>query len=236
MKKEAIFSQIILIFVLFACNSAKKELISENPQKGNSIVLNPTERNPADDFEGTIIYEYDYFPKDEAYDKQEMAEQFGQHATTYFKNGFYKEVSDAVIMDYQLFRNDDSAYYFQNGGSKDTLWKMNVGMVENQEFSYEIQKNADTIMGYQCDALKVKDQYGTKTYYYNRTIATDPKQYANFKGSNKNKIVAIMESLYLKLEMEYDLYTVKVVAKKVERMPLDEETFQLPAYEVLKNF
>ena len=231
---------ILLIFGLFGlilgCNSSKKEGKSLSSNKSEKVILNPKDRNPEHDFEGIITYEYAYFPKTDDYDKAQMTEQFGQHATTYFKNGHYKEISDAVIMSYQLFRNEDSAYYFQNGQGKDTLWKMNVATVDAQEFSYELVENADTISGYQCDALIVKDQYGTKTYYYNKTIATDPKQYANFKGSNKNKIVAIMESLYLKLEMEYDLYSVEVIAKKVDRLALEEYVFSLPEHTVLKNF
>ena len=82
--------------------------------------------------------------------------------------------------------------------------------------AYEISKKTDTILGYVCDQLAVKDKYGTKTYYYSSELSLNPSYYKNFTSSNKDKIVSLMQAVYLRLDMSFPEISVQHLIYKMD--------------------
>jgi agmatine/peptidylarginine deiminase len=185
------------------------------------------------DFEGIITYKIEYTSNNTKLSDKELQEEMGTDVTTYFKNGYYKEDTNSQFMSYQLYRHKDTLVYFKNNTKSDTLYFHKTTAKADVDFSYEISKKTDTILGYVCDQLAVKDKYGTKTYYYSSELSLNPSYYKNFTSSNKDKIVSLMQAVYLRLDMSFPEISVHIIATDVRRKKLKKSTFKLPKHTAL---
>ncbi|OUS00725.1 hypothetical protein A9Q86_08165 [Flavobacteriales bacterium 33_180_T64] len=185
------------------------------------------------DFEGVVTYKVEYPKNNSSLTEQELKKELGTAVTTYFKNGFYKEHTNSKFMSYQLFRHTDSLIYYKNDSKSDTLLFYRADTKTGEEFSYEIEKKTDTILGYICDKLSIKDKYGTKTYYYSSKLSLDPNYYKSFTISNKDKVVMLMQAIYLRLEMSYSALSIDIIATDIKRKKLKKSTFRIPKHRVL---
>lgn len=187
----------------------------------------------AQDFEGYIEYEIAYKVHTPTISIESLEQNFGTKSRTYFKNGFYKEITNSTYYSFQLFRYDKSEIYFTHEVD-DTLRISSIEAKDkNQKFEYEVFENAATVLGINCHKLVVKDGFGTKSYYYSSKYSLDAEFYRGFTSSNKDKILDLMEAVYLKLDMEYPYYTVFIEATKIKREKLNPTCFQIPKS---KNF
>ncbi|WP_397362520.1 hypothetical protein [Olleya sp. R77988] len=180
------------------------------------------------EFEGTVTYKMDYTIKSSELDLQELKKLMGTEAKTHFKDGFYLEKTDSDFMSYQLYSPKDTLVYYKNNIKSDTIKYNRVNTKTEEEFTYKIEKNTDTILGYKCDKLIFKDKYGIKTYYYSSELSLDPEDYKFFLVSNKNKIVSLMKAIYLRLEMTFPAFTVDIIATEVKHTQLKKSLFKLP--------
>lgn len=185
------------------------------------------------DFEGIIEYEINFMPKSTDYSIEFMEKELGKKATTYIKNGFYKELTNSKFMSYQLFRYDKDKIYYKHDISGDTLFFSSTIEKKPYKFEYKIEKKADTVLNIICDRLTYTDNYGTKIYYYSSEYSLNPKYYKNFTINNKYEILKLMKSVYLKLVMEYDFFNIEIIATDIKRKKLENETFKIPEGKVL---
>ncbi len=179
------------------------------------------------DFEGIVEYEMTYFSKNAKLKVANLEKEMGTHSHVYYKNGFYKDITNSDYYALNIFRHDKSNIYYQHKND-DTLRVVSVISKEPIPLEYEIFEDAETILGVVCDKLVIKNKYGTKTYYYSSKYSQDPKFYKNYTISSKAKIAALMKAIYLKLEVESPYYNVTILAKKVIPMKLKKKEFEIP--------
>ncbi|WP_298903922.1 hypothetical protein [uncultured Psychroserpens sp.] len=187
----------------------------------------------AQDFEGVITYKSEYPINKTALSNDELKKELGTDVTTYFKNGYYKELTNSRFISYQLFRHNDSMVYYKHNIKSDSLFYSKVNTDKKETFSYKIEKRTDTILGYICDKLIVEGGYGTKTYYYTSELSLNPEYYKNFTIGNKYDIMKLMKAIYLKLEMTYDAISVRVVATEVKKQKLENSVFDIPKHQYM---
>lgn len=184
-------------------------------------------------FEGIVEYEMHYIPTSDRYTTELMEEAFGKRTKTFFKDGFYKELTDSKFMSYQLFRYDKNKIYYKHTTNDDTLRYISTISTNKSNFKYDLYTKSDTVLTIVCDKLVVRDDYGTKTYYYSSDYSLNPEFYINFTISNKYEIVKLMKSIYLKLEMEYQDFVVEITAKEITRKKLKKKVFKLTKHTTL---
>jgi len=185
-------------------------------------------------FEGFIEYKIEYTPKSNSIVEKDLIESGGDSTKTYYKDGYFLDICDSQFMSYQLFQHDKNAIFHKKRIDSDTLVKVSTIAKKNEKFEYEIHKKADTILGYLCDKLIVNDANVKSTYYYSSKLSIDPKHYKNLTVMNKNKIVEIMKSCYLRFIHENEYFTADVIAVKVKRENLNDKIFEIPDYKYLK--
>ncbi len=185
------------------------------------------------DFEGVVTYNINYTVNTPELSIEELKTTMGVDVVTYFKDGAYLEKTNSTFMSYQQYTPKDTLVYFKNNIKSDTLFYYKVNTKTNATFTYQIEKETDTILGYVCDKLIINDKYGSKTYYYSNKLALNPEYYKFFLTSNKDKIVKLMQAIYLRLEMNFPAFTVDITATKVKRKKLKKSLFKLPKDQIL---
>jgi len=188
----------------------------------------------AQNFEGSIEYRIKYTPKTNSIIEKDLIKSAGDFTKTYYKNGYYLDLCDSQFMSYQLFRYDKNAIFHKKRLDSDTLVKTNTIAKKNEKFKYKIYKKTDTILGYLCDKLIITSSDVKTTYYYSNKLSIDPKYYKNLTVLNKNKIVEIMKSCYLRFIHENEYFIADMIAVKVKREDLDDKIFEIPNYKYLK--
>lgn len=107
----------------------------------------------AQNFEGFISYETSYNSKSKNISTKEVFGQETSMETTYFKDGYYLQISTSDFMHYLLWRSEDTTQYFKNKSTSDTIWFEKTNSNPSRIDSFFVEKNADTILGYSCDKL-----------------------------------------------------------------------------------
>jgi len=129
------------------------------------------------DFEGVVTYKMSFSNNKTELSIQQLEERMGSDVKTYFKDGYYLEETNSDFMSYQQYSPKDSTIYYKNNIKSDTIFFNKVNKKTDEEFTYKIEKKTDTILDYVCDKLTVKDQYGTKVYYYSSKLSLNPDYY-----------------------------------------------------------
>lgn len=179
-------------------------------------------------FEGIIEYKIEYKNINPGLNAEEIKNTLGEKTMCFIKDGFYLEKTETEFMGFQLFRAQDSAIYYYNSSSDDTLFIQNTAVTQKHSFEYSITQNADTILGYSCDKIEVEDKYGTISYYFNKSLALNPEYYRNYTLNNKHEIMKIMKSVYLRLEMSYPYFDINIIATRITPKKLKNKIFKLP--------
>ncbi len=188
-------------------------------------------------FEGIIDYKIEYFSKSEHVKVEDLENSGGKSTKTYYKDGYFLDICDSDFMNYQLFRHDDKSRYCKVKIESDTLSKISINAKEKLEFKYDLIKDSDTVLGYKCNKLIVyNNTRKTKTsYYYSDKISLNPIYYKDFLDLNKNKIVEIMKSYYLRMTYENEYFIADMTAINIEEKKLDDKIFSIPNHKYLKE-
>lgn len=185
-------------------------------------------------FEGRIKYNMAFTAKTSSIDIETLKKELGTHVDSYYKKGFYKEIANSSWMSYQLYRHDSIALFFKNHVQDSLVMKVSVNDEPIEDFSYSIIENADTILGNICNQLVVTDKHGTKSFYYSSNYPINPEHYKNFTNANKHEIVRLMKAIFLRLTMNYELFTVDIIAAEITPMKLKDEIFALPENAIIQ--
>ncbi len=182
------------------------------------------------EFEGEIHYQTGkivIFNKE--LDEDRVMAFFGNTTVTSFKpGGFYRDESDAKKYAVQLWRAEDTAVYYLSSATADTALRFKTNTEKRKKFLKKVEENACTILGYECDMLEVITDRGLKRYYYSKDLPLDPKVYAGFTNSNKDKIMELMPYAYLKIELENKDFKIDFTATKIVEKAVDSSVFELP--------
>jgi len=168
-------------------------------------------------------------------DLQNLKNQYGTKTITYFKNGFYKDSTNAHSAAIQYWRSSDTAAYIMDSMNSDTVLKVFVNGGHGHKSTYKTEINTDTILGYVCNRLTIKTGSIIRKYYYSNKLKLDAKYYDNYTYSNKNEIMNQMESAYLKLEIIEEDYKFTVLATEIKKRKLADSFFSIPSGKSIKN-
>lgn len=190
----------------------------------------------AQNFEGVIYGATTYSSKIDSVGAEDL---FGERLSldeTYIKDGFFKVNSSTDFMSMMLWRSKDTALYWFNKSSGDTLWFDRTNSHPAQIRDHYFIEKADSVAGYLCDALVVSMDNGNMlTYYYSPELSLDPEYYRFTTNSAKFQIVQLMKSVYLKLVIESSYGIVVSKALEVEWRELPDSFFDLPEHSQLKE-
>lgn len=168
-------------------------------------------------------------------DTLKLKKEFGEKSTFIVKQGATKQINDFDYMTLQLYLPKENRLYYTNRTQPGILFFYRCDKMENRDFTYEVIENADTILGYSCNKLIYKDEFGQIDYYFAPKLKMDPKYTKDYTFLNRNKITQIMQSVYLKQVYRTPEYTAITEALKVEKMKIDDKEFDKPKHETIRE-
>ncbi|MGM0479681.1 MAG: hypothetical protein ACQERC_10700 [Bacteroidota bacterium] len=186
-------------------------------------------------FEGIISYETTYESKVQGVSAGELFGQKNSKDTTYFKEGVYLHKVNADQMHYLLWRSVDTMQYFKNRSSQDTIWFDKTNSHPSFIDSTRIEKNADTVAGYECDKLIVYRENRVYTYFYNSDFKLDPHHYREFSNSAKYEVMKLMKSPTLRLKVSSTTGVMDMIAVNVDVTSLPDSIFKVPDGTLVKS-
>lgn len=191
-------------------------------------------RSIAQNFEGVILGATTYESKIDSLSAEDLFGQSFSLDETYIKDGFFKVNSSTDFMSMMLWRSVDTTLYWFSKSTGDTLWYDKTYSHPATIEDYYFVEKADSVAGYLCDALVILKENGTiSTYYYSPELSLDPEYYRYATNSAKDKVVALIKSVYLKLVIESDYGRIESKALQVKWKELPDEFFALPKYKTL---
>src|ERR1700744_1424873 len=106
----------------------------------------------AQSFEGEIIYKNTYKSKDPTITDQKFTAMMGSQQNYYIKDGDYRSETNGNLLFWQLYINADNMLYSKFVNSEQILWN-NASVNNDRVIGSVLHKNADVILGYECDEL-----------------------------------------------------------------------------------
>ena len=182
----------------------------------------------AQNFEGKIVYQNTLKSKIAGVSDQQFGEMLGTKQEYMIKGGNYKSVSNGTMMQWQLYINSDNKIYNKMSTSPAILW-MDAATNPDTVINAEINRNATTILGYQCDELILTCTSGVQKYYFAGKLNVDAKLFENHKLGNWSEFMSRAKALPLKMIIDSPQMNLESVATSVTPMKLDDKDFQLPA-------
>jgi hypothetical protein len=178
-------------------------------------------------FEGEIVYQNTYKSHMPNLSDQQLTEMIGSKQEYYIKKGNYKSVTNGNYAQWQLYVNADNKLYTKVSNTDTLLW--NDGNENNDEvLGFTINKNAITILGYNCDELILTCKSGIQKYYFNSKLAVDTKLYINHKYGNWYDYLSKANAVALKIVIDNAQFSFESVAIEIKPTAIKDEFFQLP--------
>ncbi|MBS1759289.1 MAG: hypothetical protein JST23_04115 [Bacteroidetes bacterium] len=177
-------------------------------------------------FEGEIIYNNHFTSKMKSYTDEQLGNLIGTKQEYLIKDGNYKSFLNGMSVTMQLYDNKSNRIYNRTPKS-DTLYWFDASMNTDAVTSFEIKRNTEKILGYQCDAIIMKTKTGTTTIYYNAKYKVDSKLYTKHSYSNWAFYINQTKSLPLKTIIETDSFKMESIAVEIKPMSLGGEYFNI---------
>ncbi|KFF06566.1 hypothetical protein [Flavobacterium reichenbachii] len=187
------------------------------------------------DFEGKVEYKISYKVISTKENEVNLKKDLGTKTTFIVKNGFYKEITDAEYMNYQLYNPKENRLYFTDKFTPKTLYFYRGQKLPNTKVEYKIIKNAETILGHICDVLIYKTDKYEIALYYSKDLKLNPEYFKNFTYLNRNKKAQIMKSIWLKQIITTKDYVATLKASKIIFAKISDSEFIKPQYDLLKE-
>lgn len=187
-------------------------------------------------FEGILYGATTYTSKVDSLSAEDIFGQDFSLDETWIKDGYFKVNSSTDFMSIMLWRSVDTTLYWFTRSTGDTLWYDRTDSHPSHIEDYYFVQDADSVAGYNCDALVILRENGNiLTYYYNPELTLEPEYYRNATNSAKYEILQLIKSPYLRLVIESDYGIIDTRTLKVEQKELPDELFDLPEYKLLKK-
>ena len=126
----------------------------------------------------------------------------------------------------ELYDKPTNRIYHTKPGS-DTLYWFDASVNPDKVTGYEIKKNAETILGYTCDAIVVKTATMTLTYFYCDKFKLNSQDYTKHQFGNWDFFTAKCGTLPLKTIIERGQFKVESVATEILPKKLDGGFFKV---------
>ena len=172
-----------------------------------------------DNFEGKITYRVRYHSRIPNVTSDQLSEMMGTEQDFFYKAGNYKSVVNGTTMEYMLYIADSSKMYMKMV-NMDLLMRTDATKETDQILHTQLNKNADTILGFVCDELIMKAKNSTHKYYFNADFKINPTESANHKASNWSAYLSAAKALPLKMIIETEQFIAESVAVQYKKEPL----------------
>jgi hypothetical protein len=186
-------------------------------------------------FEGKVEYKISYKVITDKESETSLEKDLGTKMTLTIKNGFCKEVTNSEYGNLNLFNPKENRLYFTDKFTPNTLYYYDGNKEPNTKATYEIIKNAETILGHLCDKLIYKTENYEIVYFYSEDLKSDPKYVKSFTYLNKNKKLEIMKAICLKQLIKTKNFIATMNAVKIIPVKVSDEEFIKPHYTELKK-
>lgn len=177
-------------------------------------------------FEGEIIYSNHFTSKMKNFTDEQLGTMIGTKQEYLIKGGNYKSFLNGQSITMQLYDYKTNRIYNRKTKS-DTLYWFDASINTDEVISFEIKKNAEKILGNQCDAIIMKTKTGTTTIYYTSRYKVDSKIYENHHYSNWSFYVDKTKSLPLKTVVETNQFKMESTAVEIKPLDLGNDYFNI---------
>lgn len=186
-------------------------------------------------FEGMVVYHNTYKSKSATVTDEQYKGMFGGTLNWYIQTGNYKSNTDGSFFKSQLYINAENRIY-SNLASSDKLLYDDASYSNNPVLSSKLNKNAATILGYQCDELILNTKAGVQRYYFTHKLSVNAKLYQKHKYGNWSDFLGRSNAVPLKMIIEMPQMVMISTAKQIKPMKLNPVAFKLPqGVQVAKN-
>src|ERR1700754_2172572 len=134
-------------------------------------------------FEGEMILKNSFTSKLPALTNARLEALVGTRQEYFIKDGDYKSLSNGSMIAMQLYDKQSNRIYNKRPNS-DTLYWLDASVNTDNVTKFEIKKNAETVLGYPCDAIVLTTRSGTMTLYYNAKFKLDSSAYRQHQFGN----------------------------------------------------
>ena len=177
-------------------------------------------------FEGEIVYSNHFTSKMQNFTDEQLAAIIGTKQEYLIKGGNYKSFLNGQSITMQLYDYKANRIYNRKPKS-DTLYWFDASINTDEVVSFEIKKNAEQILGNNCDAIIMKTKTGTTTIYYTSKYKVDSRIYENHNYSNWAFYVGKTKSLPLKTVVETTSFKMESTATEIKPMELGDDYFKI---------
>jgi len=177
-------------------------------------------------FEGKIIYSNHFTSKMKNITNGQLDTIIGTMEEYFIKGGNYKLFLNGQSVKMKLYDYKTNRIYNKTFKT-DTLFWFDASVNTDEVTSFEIKKNAEIILGNQCDAIVMKTRTGTSVIYYSSRYKVDSKIYRNHNYSNWAFYVTKTESLPLKTVIETSQFKMESTAVEINPMKLEAIYFDI---------
>lgn len=194
-----------------------------------AILIVSVSCNERKSFEGTIHFTQSIKASSPAI-ADSLRTNFGDTITAYIKEGNYHQryKNAASITDIYYSSKDNNWYIKKN--NIDTLFFVSCANKFGEKLiGISKQKTETPILNYKCNQLIVKTSSGEFTYYYCPELYINPNYFARHKFQFYDLYATESKSVYLGLNLALKESTIDIKAFSIDKTPLPDSVFQLPA-------
>ena len=183
----------------------------------------------AQTFEGKVIFKNSFKSKSPQVSDQQLGAMLGVNHEYMIKGGNYKNVTDGIFLQWQIYSNKDNKLYSKTAG-KDAVLFNDCNENPDEVIKAEINRNVTKLLGHPCDELVLTCKSGVQKYYYSPgVVKIDPAEYKKHKFGNWSEVISRTNALPLKMIIDNAQFTLETEAVEIVPMKLDDELFTLPA-------
>lgn len=188
-------------------------------------------------FEGQIIYKVDCASKIQGVANEEFSKLIGTKQEYFIHNGYYKSIPNGSQLAMQQYDPKSNRLYNRTTAS-DTLFWFDAGANADSVLSFEVKKNAETVLGTMCDAIVLHNASGSvTTVFYSAKYKMDGKAFARHRFGNWAYMAQKTNAVPLKTIVETPQFTMTSTAVDIKNMKLDDNYFAVnPAFPLKKAY
>lgn len=185
-------------------------------------------------FEGEIVYSNVFTSKMKNYTDEQLGIIIGTKQEYFIKEGNYKSIFNDQSVTMQLYDYKTNRIYNKTPKS-DTLYWFEASTNTDEVLTFEVKKNAEKILGNQCDAIIMKTKTVTTTIFYSSLYKIDSTVYKNHHYSNWAFYVEKTQSLPLKTIVETNAFRMESTAVEIKPLELGTEYFNISSNTLVKK-
>jgi hypothetical protein len=137
-----------------------------------------------------------------------------------------------------LFNNDEHISYLKFA-KNDTIRKLKSDVKNETVLDFSILKNADEVLGKNCDVLILKAEANGGTwerrYSYTSDLNIDASSFSNYKYNSTAFIYEKLNALPLRIELIWKDRKITYTATAIKRRKLDDSFFAFAPNALFKN-